>query len=111
VELAEFVQKTIEQVINGVAASCKHAKASNAHIGKQNYTPIEFDVAVTVTEGSESKKGGGITVWGVGANAEGKSATTNSSVSRIKFSVDVSLPRTISRRSQPRPGLISRGFS
>jgi hypothetical protein len=93
-ELDEFVCKTLEQVISGVKKSHEHAKSLGSRIAMKGFSHIEFDVAVTVTEGSESKKGGGITVWGVAGNAEGKSATTNSSVSRIKFSVPVCLPRS-----------------
>ena len=55
-------------------------------------TPIEFDVAVTVTGGSEKKGGIGVFsgVFGVGGQASSNAAS--SSVSRIKFSVPVILP-------------------
>ena len=98
-ELDEFVCKTLEQIVTGVKNSHAHAQKLGAKIAFEKFSNIEFDVAVTVTEGSESKKGGGITILGVGANAEGKSATTNSSVTRIKFNVPVCLPP-----SHPVPG-------
>jgi hypothetical protein len=94
-ELDEFVRKTLEQVIDGVGQACKHARANKAHIGSSSYSPIEFDVAVTVTEGSESKADGGIKVAGIGIGGHGKTELTNSSVSRVKFTVLVSLPTTV----------------
>src|SRR4051812_1937696 len=93
-ELDEFVRRTIEQIISGVGQACEHAKKYHACIKDDRLRPIEFDVAVTTTEGSTSSKNGGITVWGVGVNAQGKNENTSSSVSRIKFSVMVGLPST-----------------
>jgi len=93
-ELDEFVRKTIEQVISGVAQARDHAITNNAHIANGLINPIEFDVAVTVTEGSETKAGAGITVAGIGIGGHGKTELTNSSVSRIKFSVPIRLPGT-----------------
>jgi hypothetical protein len=93
-ELDEFVRRTIEQVISGVGEACKHAKANGAEISGDSLTPIEFDVAVTTTEGSESKANAGIKVAWIGIGGEGKSEVTSSSVSRIKFSVLVGLPTT-----------------
>lgn len=98
-ELDEFVRRTIEQVITGVSQACKHAKENGAMITSNRLQPIEFDVAVTTTEGSESKKSGGIAVWGLGLNAQGRNEMTNSSVSRIKFTVMVALPT--SKKEQP----------
>ncbi len=91
-ELDEFVRKTIEQVISGVAHARYHAIANNAHLPGGLINSIEFDVAVTVTEGSETKAGAGITVAGIGIGGHGKTELTNTSVSRIKFSVPVRLP-------------------
>ena len=54
--------------------------------------PIEFDVAVTTTEGTETKGGIGVFVVAVGLGSQGKSDATNSSSSRIKFSVPIFLP-------------------
>src|SRR5262245_22082277 len=79
-ELDEFVRKTIEQVISGVGAACKHAKANGAEIGGDTLSPIEFDVAVTTTEGSETKANAGIKVAWIGIGGEGKSEATSSSV-------------------------------
>jgi hypothetical protein len=77
-------------------------KASHDHVAEKggnvawttNHSVIEFDVAVTTTEAGETKKGGGIFVGGVGIGAQGTKGMTNSSVSRVKFSISVTLPQT-----------------
>ncbi len=101
-ELKEFVQSAIEQVIQGVEASFPVAHASNAFVALNNATEIEFDVAVTASETVKSEGSAGakaeIKVWGlgsIGAGGGGKTGTesTNSHVSRIKFSVPLSLPQ------------------
>jgi len=54
---------------------------------------VEFDVAVTA-EKSEGTKGGiGVFVGSIGLGAQGKSDLKNQSVSRIKFSAPISLPK------------------
>src|SRR4051794_26063744 len=93
-ELREFVQRTIEEVISGVKASHKHALENGASVAiASNCAEIKFDVAVTTSEAGEKKGGAGIFVGGFGIGAQGKSGTTNSSESRIQFSVFVSLPQ------------------
>jgi hypothetical protein len=53
---------------------------------------IEFDVAVTATEGTETKGGIGIMVGSIGLGAQGKSDRENTSVSRIRFRIPLVLP-------------------
>jgi hypothetical protein len=93
-ELDEFVRQTIEKLITGVGAACRHAKENATHIGGGSTTRVEFDVAVTTTEGSEKKAGAGMTVAGIGLGGQGKTDLSNSCVSRIKFTVLVDLRRT-----------------
>jgi hypothetical protein len=93
-ELDEFVRKTIEQLITGVKSTHDVAKANGVQVGSSSMTGIEFDVALTTTEGTGSQVGGGIRVGGFGLGAEGKSEHSNSSVSRIKFTVMITLPST-----------------
>jgi hypothetical protein len=99
-ELHEFVQRTIEEIISGVKASHQHAVANGASVAiASNCAEIKFDVAVTTTEAGESKKGAGIFVGGFGVGAQGKSGSTSSSESRIQFSVFVNLPQVDAMRS------------
>ncbi len=53
---------------------------------------VEFDVAVTVTEGKETKGGIGVVMGAVALGSSGKSDTHNSSISRLRFSIPIALP-------------------
>ena len=96
--LQEFVSETLREIITGVREAQEYAKDNNVTInaGPGIGAPIkevEFDVAVTSTEGSEAHAGTGIFVAGLGLGAKGKLDSSNSSVTRIKFSVPVCFPR------------------
>lgn len=110
-ELKDFVSATLRSIIDGVKDAQDHAAKSGARINplglhsrdlkriplferetKNILREIEFDVAVTTTEGTQSKGGIGIFVGSVGVGAQGQSEAANSTVSRIKFSVPVLLP-------------------
>ena len=54
---------------------------------------LEFDVAVTATEGSEKKAGIGVAMAMFGAGGQASSNTMNTSISRIRFTVPVILPK------------------
>jgi len=58
-------------------------------------THVEFDVAVTVSEGSGSKGGIGIFSGAINIGASGQSNKTDVSLSRIKFQVPIVLPYEI----------------
>ncbi len=97
-KLQEFVNETLREIITGVKEAQEYAKDNNATVNASPAigTPIkevEFDVAVTSTEGSEAQAGTGIFVAGLGLGAKGKLDTSNSSVTRIKFSIPVCFPR------------------
>ena len=55
---------------------------------------IEFDVAVTAASGTETKGGIGIMVGMVVVGSQGKSDASQTSQSRIQFSVPMALPTT-----------------
>jgi len=59
---------------------------------RQAVQRIDFDVAVTATEGTETKGGVGIMVGAIGLGSQGKSDASNASQSRIKFVVPMVLP-------------------
>lgn len=110
-KLQEFVSETLKEIIAGVKESQKYAASEGAwvnpkmravlaakdsrYIVEQDHTYIEqiqFDVAVTSTEGSATEAGVGIFVAAFGAGAKGKSDASSSSISRIKFSIPIALP-------------------
>jgi hypothetical protein len=55
---------------------------------------VEFDVALTTNEGTQTKGGIGVFVGAVGLGSQGQSDQSHSSVSRVKFSVPLTLPVT-----------------
>ena len=100
-KLQDFVKESLLQVINGVNDANAALDDNTGSINPRgrgvekgrsvNGSPIQdvqFDVAISVTEGSEV--GAGLTVMGIGAKA-GLSESTGS-ISRIKFAVPVALP-------------------
>ena len=107
----EFVSETLKEIIAGVKESQKYAESEGACVSPRmhwigekemgrcvaetdyaNIEQIEFDVAVTSTEGSATEAGAGIFVAAIGLGAKGKSDTSSSSISRIKFSIPLGLP-------------------
>lgn len=130
-DLATFVRETLVQIVEGVSAATieidnlgTNARINpgieNAHNGGQA-RPVEFDVAVTVSQGSENKdqvKAGGslsvLAVVGIKAGAEGLSDTAamqrSEAVSRVKFSVMIAQPSQVRPKPQVAgpPGLSRR---
>ena len=108
VKLEDFVGETLKQIIGGVKNAQEKAKDVKATISPDshlNYDKkdclfyagrlvehVDFDVAVTCTEQKEAKGGFGIFVAALGAGAQGKTATSSSTITRIKFSVPVVFP-------------------
>ncbi len=93
-DLETFIAETLRQIVKGVETAQQHSDCKKATI---NYTSgttmIDFDVAVTVSEGSNKQGKGNIgvaSVFGIGGQAN--STTANTSVSRIKFQLSVILP-------------------
>jgi len=110
-KLQEFVNETLKEIIAGVKEAQEYAQSEGASVSphilargdnatihyvlKKDGThveQIEFDVAVTSTEGSATEAGAGIFVAAIGLGAKGKSDSSSSSISRIKFSIPLALP-------------------
>jgi hypothetical protein len=110
-KLEEFITETINQIISGISKTHDHAKEMGATVNPklkrevrrhstgetkvESRSPIhtvEFDVAVTTTEGKGTKGGIGVFVGPVGIGSQGQRESSNTSVSRIKFSVPVIFP-------------------
>jgi hypothetical protein len=97
-DLETFVAETLRQIVKGVQTAQEHEDCKGARINpvdqyhRVHVKDMEFDVAVTVTEGSEKKGGIGVFTGVFGVGGQANNNTANSSVSRIKFSVPVILP-------------------
>ena len=111
-DLREFVNQTLCQIVEGVGdtqSRCKelgavvnpHLNTSHEQAGKQgflnasgSFSPVvQFDVALTVTEGGRTKGGTGVFAGAVTLGSSGQLQTESSSVSRVKVSVPVALPQ------------------
>lgn len=103
-QLEDFVAESLRQVVAGV----KRAQETTGGLGgivnpqSKGYAPginrIDFDVAVTAVEEAGTKGGIGILGGVVGLGAQGESNASNTTASRIKFSVAVALPAIESDR-------------
>ena len=112
-QLSEFVSSSITQIIDGVLEAQKYALEKGAKINPlglsidnpnaklpQEYSPdefgqvIEFDVAVTTTEGNQTKGGAGISIASIARiGVDAKTDNSNTHVSRLKFSIPIFLPQ------------------
>lgn len=99
--LQSFVEKSIVEIVNGIANAQQSLVTSGAIINPflsgVNGHPIEkikFDVAVEASTGSETKGGGSINVLGGFMRAKGEIGLSEkeNTVSRISFTVPVCLP-------------------
>lgn len=108
-DLETFISETLRQIVKGVKAAQEHEDCRGAEInprarvlvassgdkvpGDASARQVEFDVAVTVSEGAEKQGKGNIGVASIlGIGGQASSNMSNTSVSRIKFSVPVVLP-------------------
>jgi len=117
-DLTTFIKESLVQISRGIDEANAALEDSTARVNPRNIVPspkddskfygyfnesaetrhmrvvqeIEFDVAVHVTEGTETKGGIGIVVGAIGLGAQGKSQAGNSSESRIRFTIPMVLP-------------------
>ena len=112
-ELKEFVSEALIQIVVGVQEAQGELLQSNAEISprysnrqqgmlekhkilfssKGNIIQhVDFDVAVTASEGTGTKAGVGVIAGAFNLGTSGQSNQENQTVSRIKFSVPVTLP-------------------
>ena len=112
-DLKEFVAQTLTQIVEGVKDSQTktaemggevnpHLNTTHAELGKQGFLwaggryaqVVQFDVALTVVEGTGTKGGIGVFAGAVTLGSSGQSKSESSSVSRVKFSVPLVLPKS-----------------
>jgi len=111
-KLDQYVEETLKQVIKGIGAAKDYGDSHNAKVNpasatfhSQNSTiiycsetgvpiqEVQFDVAVSVSEGANKTDAPEITVGSSSITGNSQtSETTNSTTNRIKFSIPVLLP-------------------
>ncbi len=89
-ELKDFISETIKQITDGILEGNSYIKEkSNSGEGiRDQYTKIDFDIAITTNEENKDDVGGKVSVVQVfsAGGSTSKSAST-SSQNRIKFDV------------------------
>ena len=118
-DLQTFIKETLIQIANGVAMASPGIKEKGGMVNPRNVgitirdgkpvyefyddkTPaerfsraaeiVDFDVAISATEGTETKGGIGIMVGAIGLGTHGKSDAENSTESRVRFRIPIVLP-------------------
>ena len=110
-ELEQFLSETLKQILAGIKSAQIAAKESGGYInpailpihpgpidgfirdGSGNFAQIvSFDIALTASEGSSTKGGVGVVAGVFNLGTSGSSQDTNTTVSRVKFSVPIILP-------------------
>ena len=115
-ELKEFVAQALREIVSGVVEAQKSLAPIGAQVnpegarmypkGEKNYevlgvaqggdgNPIQlvsFDVAVTASEGTQTKGGIGIVAGIVSLSSSGATDKTETAVSRFSFKVPLLLP-------------------
>lgn len=110
-KLEDFVSDTITQITRGVLSAQGQLQDTGAlvnpklqtmgvecSIGEVERRPgervslLEFDIALTVSESTETKGGIAVAVGLLGLGSQGTTEKTNDTLSRVKFSVPIVLP-------------------
>lgn len=89
-ELKDFISETIKQITDGILEGNSYIKEkSNSSEGIRNqYTTIEFDIAISTNEENKNDVGGKVAVVQVfNAGASSSTASTTSNQNRIRFEV------------------------
>ena len=108
-DLKSFVRESLTQIVQGVAAAQKEAHKLGAVIDppdgyNRRRESVEFDVAVTVTEGSGSAARIGVLAGIVGGKIEGSSQKQGSAAHHIKFAVSLFYPESPTDNGQESAG-------
>ena len=120
VDLQSFIRETLVQIARGIEEASEELKDSGAlinpenvananqqgtlvygqivsksnNIMRRNVQSVTFDVAIAASEGTGTKGGIGVVVGASALGSQGQSNASNSSTSRVQFSVPVALPET-----------------
>lgn len=90
-----FVAQTLVDIVNAVIRAQKAVAGTGGEVHgmKADDPKVEFDLALTVTESATRSGEGKITVWGANVGGARESVTGHEHVSRVRFAVDLALPR------------------
>ena len=113
-ELREFIQATLQQIVEGVSAAQEDTATAGAIInpsamkftqhGQYNEfnhampTQVEFDVGLATTDKKDSAEGIGVFLGSVNLGTKNVTGIENVAVTRVKFSVPIVLPPGASQK-------------
>jgi len=102
-EFKEFVSETLIQIMDGIQLAQGHASKKGFVVvplpvgvsdpRDRRIDVIDFDVAVTVTEGGAAKSTVGVFSGFLGAGVQAQIDSANTQVSRVKFSIPMYFKR------------------
>jgi len=111
VDVQKFVTEALVQICNGVNDASELLAGSDAIVNpgmqcdennkyvhesyRRMAQVVEFDLAVTVKQGSETEGGAGLMVGALGLGTRGRSDAENTLTSRIRFTVPLALPQNV----------------
>ena len=107
-ELKDFIQETLQQIVEGAAAAQKSVKAIGGNVNPSkvsfqkdglanNYRhampqEVVFDVALTATNKSGSAEGIGVFLGSISLGKKNDTGTEHIAITKIKFSIPLILP-------------------
>lgn len=107
-ELEQFVANALKQIMSGIRTAAEGQTAESkdgvispvwegdhARWAERDFQLVEFDIAVTVDEKKGTTAGMGIQVVSAVIGGRIEKSSSNSTVSRVKFSVPILPPMTV----------------
>lgn len=103
-ELRDFIKNTLIDILGGIQdasdtinqnVTAKGAVNPLIEDNIFNTQMVQFDIAVTASNELSKGAKGGIQVYALNLGAEGKTAQSESTVSRLQFSIPVALPASV----------------
>ncbi len=108
-DIKDFIENSLLQIVEGVNNANEKIKNFGALISSKNVRPlregttfntntgdlvnlIEFDIGVTVNEKDTTSGGAGIKIAGLNIGGDLQNESVNQRISRIKFSIPLTLP-------------------
>jgi hypothetical protein len=103
-DLKDFIRETLLQIQRGIGEAQTELYGKYQGVIAPLFKPIEnltdadmewveFDVAITVTEGAEKDIGGKLNIAAMSLGGSGKKSHESESVSRVKFRVPIVSPK------------------
>lgn len=111
-DIKDFIKESLLQIVDGISETNEALKEKGAYIPTRmvvgegvwgtldmetnttrHFMRVDFDLAVTVTQGDKIKAGGGLSIASLAkAGATSENCSQNEEISRIKYTIPIALP-------------------